>query len=217
MSQWIAAIIQGITETMPISSSLHLALYNCSQDTIASLHFYSGIAGALTYGRYIDRATIRALALVTILQIPSYFIVKLLTPSSLYVLPISIAASGILLYCFDISHRNRSHIVSVKHALIFGCIQSFGALPGFSRLGAGLIAANMLHLQDPWRFAVLLGVPLNIGVGLAHGITMRVDGLLCLIVSILCYRISAKISLTTYAIYKLGLAGLLLYKIWVNT
>jgi undecaprenyl-diphosphatase len=174
----VLALVQGITEFLPISSHGHLVLVRslfCIQeaglDIFIALHvgtlgavmvyfrrdvwlMLAGLGGALT-GR--TGSGLRLLALVVVATLPVLllgFLVKVYAPdalSALVVIGWTTLGFGVLLYIADrtgMTIRRIEHM-GVGQALVIGFAQVLALVPGTSRSGITMTAARLLGFERP--------------------------------------------------------------------
>ena len=255
----ILAIVQGLTEFLPISSSGHLVLvpylFEWTDQGLAfdvAVHFGSlvavciffrkDIASLLAGSAQVVTGNVRtpesrmalAIALATIpaamagLLFASWIEQNLRDPS---VIVYTLAGYGILMALADrFGRRERSMAdVGFKEAFIIGCAQALALVPGTSRSGITITAARILGFerQDAARFSFLLSAPvIFLAAGykffelIASGETVAWGqlGLGALVSCVVAYisieffmRVVTRIGLAPFAIYRLLLAGAILY------
>lgn len=190
------ALIQGITEFLPISSSGHLVLLPAltglaDQGQLLDVAAHFGTLGAvLLYVRQDIGAMIigvfsfgkrqpqgMALALMLIMaSLPVIFvglIIELLDPAFLR-LAVTVAIANLvfamLLYKADKDFADTKHMqdVTMRDALAFGFAQIFALIPGTSRSGVTMTAARArgFSRQAAARFSMLMAVPVIAGATL---------------------------------------------------
>jgi len=184
----VLALIQGITEFLPVSSSGHLAIASRFMNTpegglafdivlhlgtlMAVVVFYwKDIAGMIRGIATRDRKSIRlavALALGTVPVAVTGLLfgdlIEDLFGSILFVSAALGVTGTILFFSGRISPEEGSEL-TLKQGLIVGLAQSLAVLPGISRSGtticAGLFAG--LKREEAARFSFLLAVPAILG------------------------------------------------------
>lgn len=194
----ILALIQGITEFLPISSSAHLILpaqllgwedqglafdIAVHVGTLAAVlvYFRRDLAGYATSGtaallnrRLDERASELLKILVATLPIVACgFLARDVVETSLRsVLVIAVATIlfGLLLGYAD-RRRGERIAVSWPDALVIGAMQVLALVPGTSRSGITITAALLLGLSrvSAARFSFLLSIPTIAGAGLLAG------------------------------------------------
>jgi undecaprenyl-diphosphatase len=177
----ILAIVQGITEFLPISSSGHLVLVPflfgwADQGLAFDVSVHAGSLGAvLSGGVQILDGNIKtpesrmalAILLGTIpaamagLLFASWIEGNLRDPA---VIVYTLSGYGVMMALADrFSSRERNiSTVGLKDALIIGCAQALALVPGTSRSGVTITAARLLGFerQDAARFSFLLSAPI---------------------------------------------------------
>jgi undecaprenyl-diphosphatase len=255
----VLAIVQGLTEFLPISSSGHLVLvpvfFGWTDQGLAfdvAVHFGSLLAvliffrkdihGLLHGGLQILGGNVKTIesrmalgiALGTIpaalagLLFVDWIEANLRSPS---VVVITLAGYAILMILADRFGRRSREITSVqiKDALLIGLAQALALVPGTSRSGVTITVAMALGFerQDAARFSFLLAVPVILlasaysTFGLLRSDAIVAWGQLAtgvLISAIVAYlsidffmRFVSRIGLLPFAIYRLVLAGVILY------
>ena len=255
----VLAIVQGLTEFLPISSSGHLVLVpylvEWTDQGLAfdvAVHFGSLIAvclffredimGLLRGGARILGGDLKspqsymalAIALGTIpaaaagLLFASWIEDNLRDPS---IIVYTLAGYGILMALADrFAKREKSMTdIRIRDALVIGVAQALALVPGTSRSGVTITAGRLLGFerQDAARFSFLLSAPVILlatvykGAELILGDTVVAWGQLALgvvVSAIVAYlsieffmRFVSRIGLAPFAVYRLALAGLILY------
>ncbi len=255
----VLAIVQGLTEFLPISSSGHLVLVpsvlGWSDQGLAfdvAVHFGSLIAvcayfrtdvaellrGACQLVGFRNETRESQLALVLgIGTIPAAMAGLLLAEwveSSLRdpaVIVVTLSGYGIVMLLADRFGRRDRDIAGIKFsdAIWIGCAQALALIPGTSRSGITISAARALGFkrQDAARFSFLLSVPVILLASLYKGFEMLMGStpvpwaelaVAALISAIVAYisigffmRIVSRIGLLPFAVYRLLLAGVILY------
>lgn len=255
----VLAIVQGLTEFLPISSSGHLVLVpyliEWTDQGLAfdvAVHFGSLVAVCLFFREDILgllRGSARilggdikspqsymalAIALGTIpaaaagLLFASWIEANLRDPS---IIVYTLAGYGILMALADRFAKREKGItdIRIRDALVIGVAQALALVPGTSRSGVTITAGRLLGFerQDAARFSFLLSAPVILlatvykGAELILGDTVVAWGQLALgvvVSAIVAYlsieffmRFVSRIGLAPFAIYRLALAGLILY------
>ena len=255
----ILAIVQGLTEFLPISSSGHLVLVpylvEWTDQGLAfdvAVHFGSllavvvffrqDIAGLIRGGVGVLGGDVRspqsrmalAIGLGTIpaaaagLLFASWIEANLRDPS---VIVYTLAGYGVLMALADRFARRDKGIsdVTIRDAIVIGVAQALALVPGTSRSGVTITAGRLLgyERQDAARFSFLLSAPVILLATLYKGAEMVMGeaavawGELALgvvVSAIVAYlsieffmRFVTRIGLAPFAIYRLALAGLILY------
>lgn len=255
----VLAIVQGLTEFLPISSSGHLVLvpsfFGWTDQGLAfdvAVHFGSlgavllffrkDIAGLVRGGvqvlggrlETIESRLALGIALGTIpaalagLLLAGWIEDNLRSPA---VIVFTLSGYAVLMVLADrLGRRNREiSSVSIRDALLIGCAQALALIPGTSRSGVTITAAMALGLerQDAARFSFLLAVPVIllatvyefIGLVRSHEsvawLELGAGALVSLVVAYLSIeffmRFVSRIGLVPFAVYRLVLAGLIVY------
>ncbi len=192
MTVWviILAIIQGITEFLPISSSAHLFLtpwmFNFTNPGLAfdaAIHIGTALALLVFFGKefwqMIQRKD-KLLYYILIASVPAAIlgflgdslIDKYLHQSSYapLIIGIGIAFFAVVLYVVDKTAKLNEGIekMSLKQSLFVGFAQALALIPGTSRSGITITAGLWLGLrrEDAARFSFLLATPISLGAGL---------------------------------------------------
>lgn len=201
----VLALVQGITEFLPISSSAHLILPAQLTDwpdqglafDIAvhlgslcavvmyfrrDLAVYAGSALRLTTGRGWDRHAdeLARIAVATAPIVVAGFLLKDWVETelrSVLVIAATTIAFGLLLGYADLRHGQRE-TVSWRDAVIVGLMQVLALVPGTSRSGITITAALLLGLSrvSAARFSFLLSIPTIAGAALLAGLDLLEAG-----------------------------------------
>lgn len=255
----ILAIVQGLTEFLPISSSGHLVLvpylFEWTDQGLAfdvavhsgslvavCIFFRKDIASLLAGGVQVVTGNVKtpesrmalAITLATIpaalagLLFASWIEQNLREPS---VIVYTLAGYGILMALADRFGRHERSMADVgfKAAFIIGCAQALALVPGTSRSGITITAARILGFerQDAARFSFLLSAPVILLAAvykflelISSGETIAWGqlGLGAVVSCVVAYfsieffmRVVTRIGLAPFAIYRLLLAGAILY------
>lgn len=255
----VLAIVQGLTEFLPISSSGHLVLVPYlvawTDQGLAfdvAVHFGSLIAVCVFFREDIMgllRGSLRilggdvsspqsymalAIALGTIpaaaagLLFASWIEANLRDPS---IIVYTLAGYGILMALADRFARRDKGIaeVRIRDAVIIGVAQALALVPGTSRSGVTITAGRLLGFerQDAARFSFLLSAPVILLATLYKGgelllgdtpvawselaLGAAVSAIVAYISIEFFMRFVSRIGLAPFAIYRLALAGLILY------
>jgi len=188
----LLAIIQGLTEFLPISSSAHLLLPSLIfgfQDLGLSFDIATHV-GTLTAVIYFFRKEIysmilslnpksnnhddRKLTLFLCISTIPIVLVGLLVGDQIQarlfdISTIAIANilfAGILLIAYLSNKTSKSlYQLTIASAILIGCFQIFALIPGASRSGVTITAALFvgLSLKDSAKYSFLLGIPTILG------------------------------------------------------
>lgn len=255
----VLAIVQGLTEFLPISSSGHLVLVpsvlGWRDQGLAfdvAVHFGSLLAVCLFFRRDIA-ALVRGalqlsgfrmetpesrlalgLALGTVpaavagLVFAGWIEANLRDPG---VIVCTLAGYGILMMLADRYGPRQRNItdVRIRDAFLVGCAQALALVPGTSRSGVTITAGRLLGFarQDAARFSFLLSVPVILLASAFKGFELVTGpaavpwdelGVAVLVSSIVAYlsidffmRFVSRIGLMPFAVYRLVLAGVIVY------
>ncbi len=187
MNQWldmiILAIVQGIAEFLPISSSGHLVLVGAllgdqRETPVVEIILHAGTLASIlvVYWRRIlslmasDR---RVVALLVVGTIPAAIVgvgIKLFAPwlikSPLLAGCMLLVTAAMLWTLRRVPQGETSYLeLSWWKALAIGCFQAFAILPGVSRAGSTIFGARLLGLrnEDSVTFSFLLAIPAILG------------------------------------------------------
>lgn len=191
VSVMILALVQGITEWLPISSQGHLVLaeyflgYSGGLLLEVTLHFGTLMAIFVYFGREItdmledilrlkwtsERA--RFFWLVMLSAIPGalfgYFIKDYFEQlfSGFAVLGLSFAITAITLLIASF-HWGSNKPLDWKSALLIGCAQAIAIVPAISRSGVTVAAALLLGLREKeaLKFSFIMSIPVIIGANI---------------------------------------------------
>ena len=187
----ILAIIQGLTEFLPISSSAHLILVSDLLDwsdqgiafdvalhlgtLLAVLYYFRAEISDMLKTKHftsMDNAINSQLGIIVISTLPiilvgglfNDFVTENLRTSM--VIALASIFFGIILYLADTNQQQRSQAVnlSLKLGLIIGLFQVLALIPGTSRSGITIAAGLFLGLSrvEASRFSFLLAIPVII-------------------------------------------------------
>ena len=185
MTWWqliLLAVVQGVAEFLPISSSGHLVilahLFPSEQGQQGDLTAFNVILHAGTLGSILvfyrrqivelltkDRSLIWLLAIGTVPAVVAGLGIKLLADEVLE-LPIVAGAmlpiTGLMLLWMAGRDGELEYTkLTIKQALIIGAFQAFALLPGISRSGSTIVAGLLVGLKRPAAatFSFLLAIP----------------------------------------------------------
>ncbi len=185
----ILAVVQGITEWLPISSSGHLALfehflrYEGGLFFGVALHFGTLMAVFVYFGRDITDIVRELLSLrfttpkgrmgvlLLVASVPAAVLGFLLRDAiarvsgNLGMLALGFLITSVVLVIGSMAPRRARARLGAGSALLIGCMQVFSLFRGISRSGmtiaAGLLAG--LSEKEAVKFSYLLSVPLIFG------------------------------------------------------
>lgn len=191
----LLAIIQGLTEFLPISSSGHLALTPklleaADQGLVMDVALHVGtllavlvyyradvLAMVMAVVRWNDpaRADARRLGIfIAIASVPAVIAGFILHVIDLDLRHISIIIVttlffGVVMGAADhfMPRTRKLQDLRLRHAFLIGCAQTFALIPGTSRSGVTMTMARLLSFDrvDAARFSFLLGIPAILGAG----------------------------------------------------
>lgn len=192
MYEFIAGVLQGITEFLPISSSGHLVIFSSISESldlntydIAFLHIGTLLSIFVYYRkRIIDifsskEAFTSSFKIISVALLPAV-LVGLFSPlqeiidSNKNILQITGSAYLIFsIFLFiSINLRSENNIsfqdISLKQSFIVGLAQAFALVPGISRSGVTLVTGMYLGIKktEAIYFSLLLGIPTIFGAWL---------------------------------------------------
>jgi undecaprenyl-diphosphatase len=199
----VLAVVQGITEFLPISSDGHLVLVEAllfggqsemqSLDLTIVLHlgtlgsilvyYRQRIARLVTEDRrvagLIVLGTIPAVALVLVCKLLLDDLFEPILKSTLlagFMLPVSGIA---LLYSLHAGAGSRDYReLTVVESVVIGIAQALAILPGLSRSGSTISAGLMLGLSRSAAatYSFLLAIPALAGAGVYEGLSLLKEG-----------------------------------------
>lgn len=189
----VLAVVQGIAEFLPISSSGHLVILGSAlqrvggdTSTLTSLRdsatleiiLHAGTLGSilLIYWRRIldllwrDRKVLPLLVVGTIPAAVFGLTVKQAFPGILKSTPLAasmLLVTGVFLVVLGRLRRRDGdyRALNWRSALIIGCFQAFAILPGISRSGSTILGGRLVGLKtdDSVTFSFLLAIPAILG------------------------------------------------------
>ena len=189
----ILALLQSLTEFLPVSSSAHLLLYTeiLAEERLPlllNLALHGGSTLSLLFYFRRDWTTFlrQEMQAPSTSKLPHIFIATLpiaiiglccqnmvettLHKPAVVVAPLAIV--GILLWCADrYSQANLSiNNLRYQHALIIGLMQVLALIPGVSRSGICMLTARTLKINrhDSVKLSFLLGTPVMLGAVLLN-------------------------------------------------
>ncbi len=192
----ILAVVQGIAEFLPISSSGHILvgarLLGDSGDVLdlsIALHFGTLLSILVVYWKQIvgmltsQRRLIPLLVLGTLPAAAVGLYVKRNHADVLndpMLAGISFVVTGILLVSLTTMRRGTQDYPTVRwrQALVIGLFQMVALLPGVSRSGATIVGGSYVGLRQSSAatFSFLLAIPAILGASLVEGRDLLVDG-----------------------------------------
>ncbi|MGV8142359.1 MAG: undecaprenyl-diphosphate phosphatase [Candidatus Pacearchaeota archaeon] len=192
LSAIIIAIVQGLTEWLPISSSGHILLfekllgYSGGLDFEVALHFGTLMAVFLYFRKeIIDVARDffsgewktengRFGVLLALGTIPAAIVGFLVNDyfdsvlSDFILLGMGFLVTGVLLLIVGFTHGSERGKLNWKKSLIIGSAQAVSILPSISRSGATIASGVLLGLDEKkaMKFSFLLSIPAILGASL---------------------------------------------------
>ena len=255
----VLAIVQGLTEFLPISSSGHLVLvpsfFGWTDQGLAfdvAVHFGSLLAvcayfrddiaalivGGLRVATFkLDTPGSRMALGIALGTIPAavagllaagWIEANLRSPS---VIVFTLAGYGVLMLVADRIGKSERNVtdVTLRDAFLIGCAQALALIPGTSRSGVTITAGRFLGFarQDAARFSFLLSVPViflasgfesinlltsgEVVPWVQFGVGIAVSAVVAYLSIEFFMRFVTRIGLLPFAVYRLLLAGLILY------
>ncbi len=191
-SALILAVVQGVTEWLPVSSSGHLVAFekilNYSGGLLfeVALHFGTLMAVFVYFGKDIvdilrdlfsgkwksENGRLGLLLILT--SVPAvifgYFAVGFFDTvlSNLLLVGMGFAVTGVLLLIVGFADVKRDEKITWKKALVIGIAQAIAIIPGVSRSGATISSGVLLGLSEKaaMRFSFLMAIPVIIGANI---------------------------------------------------
>lgn len=172
----VLAVIQGVAEFLPISSSGHLViaqkLMRLAAPPVAfDIWLHVATLGAIFWwlGREL-KLSLRMIKLVLVGSIPAGIAGLAIQPDlknifdSLGIVGWGLVITGVMLLITKRRTETRIRL-TVKAAVLIGLAQAVAILPGVSRSGSTIATALMLGInnQKALRFSLLLAVPAILG------------------------------------------------------
>jgi undecaprenyl-diphosphatase len=179
----ILAVVQGIAEFLPISSSGHLVILGAllgelSESPTLEIILHAGTLGSILvvfWGRIVSllRSDVRVIPLLVIGTIPAAVIgmtIKLAFPQimrSPLLAGVMLLVTGVMLiFLGRLKPRDGEYrSLSWLGAFLVGCFQAFAILPGISRSGSTILGGRLMGLKndDSVTFSFLLAIPAILG------------------------------------------------------
>ena len=192
MYEFVAGVLQGITEFLPVSSSGHLVILsslnnslNLNTYDIAFLHIGTLLSIIVYYRKRIldtfydieiftNSLKVISVALIPAVAVGLFSPLQEIIDSNKNILQIT-GAGYLLFSIFLLSTRNLKgenntsfQQISLKQAFIIGLAQAFALVPGISRSGVTLVTGMYLGIKktEAIYFSLLLGIPTIFGAWL---------------------------------------------------
>ena len=179
----ILAVVQGIAEFLPISSSGHLVIIGdqlgeLSESPTLEIILHAGTLGSIlvVFHRKIfrlltqDRRVFGLLVVGTLPAATIGIVMKILLPELLRSPTLAAAmllVTGVMLVGLSrLSERSGTYQeVSWRGAFIVGCFQALAILPGISRSGSTILGGRLMGLkpEESITFSFLLAIPAILG------------------------------------------------------
>lgn len=195
VSAIVIAIVQGLTEWLPISSSGHLVLFERLLDYAGgimfdvALHFGTLMAVFVYFGRDIidiiedvlkfkrDSPNFQLGMLLIVASIPAAIVGYLFRDffavafGSIVAVALGFAVTSMILFIASIDlrkGRKKKESLGVLGALLVGCAQALAIFPGISRAGATISSGLLLGLKerDAIKFSFLMAIPVIFGASI---------------------------------------------------
>lgn len=181
----ILAIVQGIAEFLPISSSGHLVILGTllgggelGESPTLEVILHAGTLGSILvvfWRRILDLLSRdrRVIPLLVVGTLPAVVIGLTIKTQFEYILRYPILAGAMLLVTATMlvilgrlpPRDGEYQAMSWKTAFLIGCFQAFAILPGVSRSGSTILGGRLLGLKndDSVTFSFLLAIPAILG------------------------------------------------------
>lgn len=199
----LLAILQGVTEFLPVSSSGHLViaqtLLGLTQPPVAFdvlVHLGTLLAVIFYFRTELlkliknlwikDEGAIKTAWLLLVGTVPAAIAGGFLWPylgqifASLSLVGMSLIVTGLLLFSLKLSRPGKREITDLKwrDALIIGLFQALALLPGVSRAGATIVAASWLGARpkSAFTFSFFLAIPATLGAFALQAPQLAVSG-----------------------------------------
>ncbi|MEM4734942.1 MAG: undecaprenyl-diphosphate phosphatase [Candidatus Thorarchaeota archaeon] len=189
--QFLVALIQGLVEWLPISSSGQtiLVLYNAAEVPIETaihtavwLHLGTAAAVIVRYRSdfisiitIADRALVKHLIVATaataVTGVPTYFLILNLVRNGEFLnlivgLSLIITSQVVRASEKQTTAETCNAVVSDRNALIAGLMQGFSVIPGLSRSGVTIatLLGQRVDKEHALKFSFLMSVPAVLGI-----------------------------------------------------
>jgi undecaprenyl-diphosphatase len=237
----VLAVVQGITEFLPISSSGHLILIpnimhwpDQGQLTDVMTHFGTLLAILIYFWRDVWKLILGGLNLLKgKMTDDGRLAIYIDLERNVAIVAWNTILYGILMMIADMVGPQERTIANVTlgNALIIGVAQALALIPGTSRSGVTMTAARFLGFTRPdsARFSFLLGIPatagaivFSIGDALENGGGVTKDQLLCAALTFVAgilaiaflMTLLRRISFLPFVLYRMVLGGFLLVMLY---
>jgi len=193
----VLALVQGITEFLPISSSAHLILVpeftgwaDQGMEVDVAVHLGTLLAVMLYFWHErrkqpaapagegalaVDWALLLKVVVATLPVVAVGFLIKDYAAVALRngtVIALTTIVFGVMLYLADRARGSRTLAqMSMRDAIIIGVAQAIALIPGVSRSGVTMTAALFLGYSriDAAKFSLLLSIPTILGASVLIG------------------------------------------------
>lgn len=185
----ILSLVEGVTEFLPISSTGHLILFSAalgiSENTFVQnfnivIQFGAILSVVVLYWKRFFPIRVTFYSKIIVSFLPAAIIGVLFKQhlemllDHVLVVACTLFAGGVILIVFDKKAENSKITIenmSLKTALLLGCIQSVALIPGVSRSAATIIGGIGLGLsrKEATEYSFFLGVPTLMAAGLYKG------------------------------------------------
>ncbi len=188
----ILAVVQGITEWLPISSSGHLVLFQkilgveSNLDFDIALHFGTLLAVFIYFSKDIvnmmrdilsgkfNKKDGRLGLLILVSTIPAAFIGYFFkdffenTLDNLFILVIGFAITGLFLIIISLDFKIKERKFGYFESFVVGLAQAFAIIPSISRSGATIVAGILFGLDEKraLKFSFLMSIPVIFGASM---------------------------------------------------
>jgi undecaprenyl-diphosphatase len=179
----ILAVVQGIAEFLPISSSGHLIILGAllgelSASPTLEIILHAGTLGSIlvVYWRRILRLLTKDRRVISRLIVgtrPAVVIGLTIKYQFAYLLRNPVLAGAMLLVTASMllvlgrlkPRQGEYELMSHANAFVIGCFQAFAILPGVSRSGSTILGGRLMGLknEDSVTFSFLLAIPAILG------------------------------------------------------
>jgi len=183
----ILALVQGITEWLPVSSSAHLAiiqhLFGISPPVFFDIALHVGtLISVLLFFRndiieLIREKDVKMLLYIIIASIPTAIIGLALKDffesffSNIALIGVALIITGTLLFLTRYAKEKKQKQPDAASAFIIGIAQGIAVAPGISRSGSTISTGMLLGIdkEKAARFSFLLSVPAVLGAAMLEG------------------------------------------------
>jgi undecaprenyl-diphosphatase len=230
---YILALVQGITEFLPVSSSGHLNLFQSifNHTPSLSLNIYFHLAtlfSVLFFFRNKGKDFIKNIPYLVVATLPTVFVAFFFKNTidvvfeNIKFLPYCFLFTSLILFSSKFI-KNRNEKMNFKKAIIVGLVQAFAILPGISRSASTIAAALLLGLSPlaAFTFSFYLFIPASLGATILEyshlnfNINVLLPFILCFVTGVIALNILKKSIISKkfylFSIYTLLLSLLLFF------